>query len=151
MTPRSPALMYYGAKWRLAKWIISNFPNHKTYVEPCGGSAAVLLRKEPSELEVYNDLDENVVNFFRVLRENPDELIRQLLLTPYARSEFELARILDGDNIEKARRFFVSSFMGISGMPHDKGTGMRTMTYAGQKYSNFTASIFRNKFFGTSL
>jgi DNA adenine methylase len=70
----------FRVKWKLAPWIIQHFPEHVCYVEPYGGAASVLLRKEPSEIEVYNDIDREVVNFFRVLRERPDEfsLIEQL-------------------------------------------------------------------------
>lgn len=88
---KRPALRYYGGKWKLAPWIISHFPAHKNYVEPCGGAASVLLQKPRSPLETYNDLDGNVVNFFRVLRDRPDELIRKIRLTPWARAEYELS------------------------------------------------------------
>ena len=90
--PKRPALRYYGGKWNLAPWIISHFPPHKNYVEPCGGAASVLLQKPRSPLETYNDLDGNVVNFFRVLRDKPEELIRQIELTPWSRDEFEICR-----------------------------------------------------------
>jgi DNA adenine methylase len=111
--PRRPALRYYGGKWNLAPWIISRFPEHKTYVEPCGGAASVLLQKPRSPQETYNDLDGNVVNFFRVLRDRPDELIRKIKLTPWARAEYELSLTIDGDDVERARRFFVVSWMSI--------------------------------------
>src|SRR5574343_303278 len=82
-----PALRYFGGKFRLAPWIISQFPPHTVYVEPFGGGGSVLLRKLPAYHEVYNDLDGDVVNFFRVLREQPDELLRAIDLTPYSREE----------------------------------------------------------------
>ena len=115
--PKRPALRYYGGKWNLAPWIISHFPPHQNYVEPCGGAAWVLLRKPRSPLETYNDLDGNVVNFFRVLRDRPDELIRKIHLTPWARAEFEQAVLApdDGDEIEMARRFFLRSWMSMHG------------------------------------
>ncbi len=111
--PKRPALRYYGGKWKLAPWIISHFPEHKNYVEPCGGAASVLLQKPRSPLETYNDLDGNVVNFFRVLRDKPDELIRKIRLTPWARAEYELSLTMDGDDVERARRFFVALWTGI--------------------------------------
>lgn len=112
--PKRPALRYYGGKWRLAEWIISHFPPHKNYVEPCGGAASVLLQKPRSPLETYNDLDGNVVNFFRVLRDRPEELIYKLKLTPWARDEAFLPLRFDGiDSIEWARRFWVKSWMII--------------------------------------
>ena len=83
-----PALRYHGAKFRLAPWILQHMPAHKVYVEPFGGAAGVLLQKPRSYAEVYNDLDDDIVNFFTVVR-NPtlcQELIKQITMTPYARS-----------------------------------------------------------------
>lgn len=113
--PARPALRYYGGKWNLAQWIISHFPPHQNYVEPCGGAASVLLQKPRSPLETYNDLDGNVVNFFRVLRDRPDELIRAIRLTPWARAEFEACRQAADDPMEKARRFYVLTSMSMHG------------------------------------
>jgi DNA adenine methylase len=115
--PRRPALRYYGGKWKLAPWIISHFPKHLNYVEPCGGAASVLLQKPRSPLETYNDLDGNVVNFFRVLRDQPDELIRKIRLTPWAREEYELSLCSCDDDIERARRFFIMCWQAIGGQP----------------------------------
>lgn len=115
--PKRPALRYYGGKFNLAPWIISFFPPHLNYVEPCGGAASVLLQKPRSPLETYNDADGNVVNFFRVLRDQPDELIRKIRLTPWARAEYELSLTLCGDDIEKARQFFVMCWQAIGGQP----------------------------------
>lgn len=122
--PTRPALRYYGGKWNLAPWIISHFPPHKNYVEPCGGAASVLLQKPRSLLETYNDLDGNVVNFFRVLRDKPDELIRKIELTPWARTEFELSKKPSKDPIEAARRFYMCAQMGISASQR-ASSGMR--------------------------
>lgn len=122
--PSRPALRYYGGKWKLAPWIISHFPPHKNYVEPCGGAASVLLQKPRSPLETYNDLDGNVVNFFRVLRDRLDELIWAIRLTPWARAEYELSFEPTDDDLERARRFFVQSWMSMQGAtdPTVKGT-----------------------------
>jgi len=141
---RTP-LAYYGGKWKLAPWIISHFPEHKNYVEPCGGSAAVLIRKPEAGLDVFNDMDKNVVNFFRVLRSNPSELIRQIHLTPYARREYELARNESADPMENARRFFIGCWMSISSMPFEKSTGMRMSSYHGQSYID-TVYKFRDSY-----
>ncbi|MFS8536062.1 MAG: DNA adenine methylase [Limnochordales bacterium] len=102
-------ISYYGGKGRAWRHIIPHFPEHHTYVEPFGGSAAVLLNKEPSPVEVYNDIDSNVVTIFRVLRDHPDELRRALELTPYSREEYvRCLGPLDGlDDVEKARRLIV--------------------------------------------
>jgi DNA adenine methylase len=112
-SPR-PALRYYGGKFKIADWIISFFPEHIQYVEPCGGVASVLLRKEPAKLETFNDLDGRIVNFFQVLRDRPDELIRQIRLTPWARAEFERCQAPAADPLESARRWFVLCWQSIS-------------------------------------
>jgi len=124
---KRPALRYYGGKWKLAEWIIQYFPSHKSYVEPCGGAASVLIHKNRSELETYNDADGNVVNFFRVLRDNPDELIRKIQLTPWSREEFEQSLVLSGDEVEMARKFFVKMWMGINAGTsyHEASNGWR--------------------------
>lgn len=109
-----PALRYLGGKWKLAPWIIEHFPKHRVYVEPFGGAASVLLRKDRAFSEVYNDLDDEVVNLFRVLRDpaKSSDLIQRITLTPYARSEYEMAFERIEDDIERARRMVVRSFMG---------------------------------------
>lgn len=107
-------MLYHGSKFRLAPWIISHFPEHKNYVEPFGGGGAVMLRKHPSYHEVYNDLKDEVVNVFRVLRD-PDqaqELKRKIELTPFSCTEFERSYEANGDGpVEKARKTIVRSFM----------------------------------------
>ena len=98
----------------MARWVISHFPAHETYVELFGGAASVLLRKPRSIGEVYNDLDGDVVNVFRVLRnrEQAAELARMLALTPYANEEYRLAYEPCDDPIERARRMIFRSFAG---------------------------------------
>ena len=80
---------YPGAKARLAPWIIDHLPDHNTYVEVFGGTAGVLVHKPESINEVYNDGDDDLVNFFRVLRDRSEELLAWLRRTPYSRSVFE--------------------------------------------------------------
>lgn len=127
--PRRPALRYYGGKWRLAPWIIDHFPPHLCYVEPFGGAASVLLRKLRSRAEVLNDRDQLLVDFFRVLRERPDELIRMIELTPYSRAEHELAqglRDLRGiSEIERARLVYVASWQSRHAGLRRNRTGWR--------------------------
>ena len=82
-------LKYPGAKWRIADWIIENMPTHHSYVEPYFGSGAVFFNKSPSNIETINDMDGDVVNFFRVVRESADELAYRLFMTPYAITEYE--------------------------------------------------------------
>lgn len=107
-----PASRYYGGKWVLAPFVIANLPPHYLYCEPLGGAASVLLRKSPSACEVYNDLNSGVVNFFRVLRERPDDLARAVRLTPYSREEFRISQEPTDDPLEAARRFAVWSWQG---------------------------------------
>lgn len=114
--PKRPVLRYHGGKFKLAPWIVSHFPEHRIYVEPFGGAASVLLRKTRSYVEVYNDLDGEIVNLFRVLR-NPAqarELLRLVYLTPFAREEFELSYITADDPVEQARRTLFRSAAGYS-------------------------------------
>lgn len=116
MTPARPAIRYYGSKWRLSPWILQHFPPHTTYVEPFGGGAAVLLRKPPSTLEVYNDLSGDTVNFFAQLRDHTDALVRAIELTPYARAEFLQAISAPGSSaLEQARRFYIEHQQGWGG------------------------------------
>lgn len=102
-----PLLKYPGAKWRLADWIISYMPKHTTYLEPFFGSGAVFFNKPPSKVETINDIDGNVVNLFRVIRERPEELSRLIEFTPWARDEYYLSYEKTGDELEDARRFLV--------------------------------------------
>lgn len=113
--PTRPLLRWHGGKWRLAPWIVSNFPPHRCYVEPFGGAASVLLRKPRAYAEVYNDLDETLIGLFRVLRDDASatRLIRQIELTPFARDEFLSAYELVEDPVERARRTIVRSFQGF--------------------------------------
>lgn len=123
-----PALRWHGGKWLLAPWIIEHLPAHRIYVEPFGGAASVLLRKPPAYAEIYNDLDGDVVNLFRVLRSiEAERLIAELRLTPFARDEFLQSYEPTDDAVEKARRLIVRSFMGFSSNGHNvrRKTGFR--------------------------
>jgi DNA adenine methylase len=109
---KRPLLRYHGGKWRIAPWIISFFPPHRIYVELFGGGGSVLLRKGRVHEEIYNDLDGEIVNVFRIVRDNGAELKRRLSLTPFAREEFELSFEPSEDPIDQARRTIVRAFMG---------------------------------------
>lgn len=113
MSVTRPALRYHGGKWKLAPWLHSFFPKHRIYVEPFGGGASVLLRKPRSYGEIYNDLDGEVVNVFKMLRDRGDELHQALFLTPFARDEFALSYEPATDPLEQARRTIARSFMGF--------------------------------------
>ncbi|WAT38045.1 DNA adenine methylase [Klebsiella michiganensis] len=128
---KHPAIRYHGGKFRLASWIISHFPEHRCYVEPFGGGASVLLKKEASEAEVYNDLDGDVVNLFRVLRnpETAQQLVDACALTPYSRDEFNCAYEDSENRVEQARRLIVRATMGFGSAGATKGkTGFRLDT-----------------------
>src|SRR6266566_3624979 len=100
------AFGWYGGKFSHLNWLLPLLPKCHHYCEPFAGSAAVLLNRPPSAIETYNDLDGEVVNFFRALRKDGETLQRLLALTPFSREEFSLACTLDPDitPLERARR-----------------------------------------------
>lgn len=108
-------LKYPGSKVRISDWICRHIPTHTVYLEPFFGGGGVFFKKEPSRIETINDIDGNVVNFFRVLRNQPEELIRAIHLTPYAREEYEISLSDEWgeDPVENARRFVVRCNMAI--------------------------------------
>lgn len=110
----------------LAPWILEHLPPHRVYVEPFGGAASVLLQKDRSYSEVYNDLDGELCNLFRVVRERGPELREALRLTPFARVEFLASYEPSGDPLEQARRTVIRSFMGFGSNSHNKKTGFRS-------------------------
>src|SRR6266487_7023916 len=87
------AFGYFGSKLRIAAKLCGELPPHNAWVELFCGSAAMTLAKKPAPIEVINDINGEIVNFFRQLRDNSDRLLKLLSLTPYAREEFELARV----------------------------------------------------------
>lgn len=113
MRKKRPLVRYHGGKWRIAPWIIEHFPSHQVYTEAYGGGGSVLLRKPRSYAEVYNDLDGEIVNLFRCVRDHHEELDRLLRLTPFAREEFLEAWYPSDDPLEQARRTLIRSFMGF--------------------------------------
>lgn len=124
----NPIMRYHGGKFRLAPWIIGFFPEHSTYVEPFGGAGGVLIQKEKSLSEVYNDLDCDIVNVFRVLQDRylSIELMHRMLITPFARQEFNLSFEEVDDPVEKARRTLIRASMGFGSGGATKGrTGFR--------------------------
>lgn len=123
--PLKPPAPYYGGKTRLAPWIVSLMSPHQRYVEPFAGTASVLLAKPRCRLEVLNDVDGDVVTFFRALRDRPDELERACRLTPYARDEFLECRepAEDLDDLERARRWWCRVTQGFNSSPGRWATG----------------------------
>ena len=102
-----PPFTYFGGKTAVAERIVSMLPPHEHYVEPFAGSLAVLLAKPPSPIETVSDLDGDLVNFWRTLRDRPEELIRACSLTPHSRAEYEAAYEVTADDLERARRTWV--------------------------------------------
>ena len=154
IAPTRPLLRWHGGKWKLAPWVISHFPPHRIYVEPFGGAASVLLRKQRSYGEIYNDLDDDVVNLFRLLREPSiaDRLVQQLRLTPFARLEFRGAYEDTQDHVERARRLIIRSFMGFGSNAHAsqanghrstgfRATGNRSGTTPAHDWANYPACL----------
>lgn len=131
-------LKYPGAKWKLANWIVSQFPEHKRYLEPYCGSAAIFFQKAPADHEILNDAFGSVVNLFTVLR-NPEtalQLAEQIELTPWSEAEYErYERDYDSspDAVENARRFLVRSWQAHGGTIHQisgwKHNGLHTNNY----------------------
>ncbi len=102
-------LSYVGGKNRLAKRIIGEIPPHTTYVEPFAGGAQVLFRKLPSRIEVINDLDGELVNFYRICQAHHDELVRYMRFTLLSRKWFDLLQNIRPESltdIQRAARYF---------------------------------------------
>lgn len=120
------AFGWYGGKYSHLDWLLPLLPECQHYCEPFGGSAAVLLNRAPSPVETYNDVDGEVVNFFRVLREQKDALLEAIGLTPFSREEFELAisGSIEGiSDVERARRFFVRARQVRTGLAQTASSG----------------------------
>jgi Site-specific DNA methylase len=146
MVVTRPVLRYPGGKFRMAKWIISHFPQHEFYVEPYGGAGSVLMQKPEVRGEIYNDIYSDAVNVFRVLRDplQAQELERLIRLTPCSYEEYMNAYEFCEDPIERARRTIYRSFMtiGADGVSR-KNAGFRglknteTIVTAAQEWARY--------------
>ena len=126
-------LNYPGAKWGMAEMIVSIMPSHRSYLEPFFGSGAVLFNKPKSAIETVNDIDGDITNFFKVLREQTEKLIREISLTPYSRDVFDDAHENRGEtDFEKAYRFAIRSRMGHGFKTYQK-TGFKIDCYARER------------------
>ena len=133
-------LKYPGSKWRIAKWIIGHFPDdyeNMTYLEPFFGSGSIFFTKDRSRIETINDIDDNVVNLFKIIRDRPHELAYQISMTPWSRKEYHESYIQSNDDLESARRFLVRMWMAIGAKTSDK-TGWRNNISA----ENYTVQGF---------
>ena len=118
-TGRRIVFGWYGGKFSHLDWLLPLLPASHHYCEPFAGSGAVLLNRHPAPVETYNDIDGDVVNFFRTLRVQPQDLTRSIALTPFSREEFYLA--IHGDTcgmsrLERARRFYVRARQARTGL-----------------------------------
>jgi DNA adenine methylase len=123
---RKIAFGWYGGKYSHLEWLLPQLPEAHHYCEPFGGSAAVLLNRTPAAVETYNDLDGEVVNFFRVLRDKKELLIEGIGLTPFSREEFCIACERPKkpiSNLERARRFFVRARQVRTGLAQTASLG----------------------------
>jgi len=142
---------WYGGKSYYADWLIEQFPSHRVYVEPFGGAANVLLRKPPSQVEIYNDIDDRIVNLFRVIRDPKQfrQLRMSLDLTPYARAEFAdlLHEAPKASAVERARRFFAMCRQARGGIGMSKlsrqawATSKRTRREMAEPVSKYLSAI----------
>lgn len=149
--PVRPPIAWIGGKYYLANWILEQFPVHRVYVEPFGGMANVLLKKQPSEVEIYNDLDGRLVNFFQVLRDPAQfqDLQRLCELTPVSREQFET--LCDApepaNSVERAHWFFVRCRQARGGMGSTKltknawATSTRTRRNMPEPVSKYLSAI----------
>lgn len=124
--PTRPIARYYGGKWRLGPQIVACMPQHHVYVEPFAGLLSVFLQKPRVTCEVVNDLDDEVVNVFAMLRDRGDELRRAMELTPYSRTEYVRAYERAECPLENARRFLYRCTAGIGTNSAMKRNGFRT-------------------------
>ena len=123
---RRIAFGWYGGKFSHLNWLLPLLPDCHHYCEPFGGAASVLLNREPSPVETYNDIDGEVVNFFRVLRNQRSKLVTAIALTPFSREELDLAVNGSCDNVsqlERARRFFVRARQARTGLAQTASLG----------------------------
>ncbi|MEB3248732.1 MAG: DNA adenine methylase [Merismopediaceae bacterium] len=126
MSSKRIAFGWYGGKYSHLDWLLPLLPKATHYCEPFGGSASVLLNREPSPVETYNDIDGEVVNFFRILRDSPNELMRMIGLTPFSREELRIASedpLEELTDLERARRFFVRARQVRTGLAQTASAG----------------------------
>jgi len=120
------AFGWYGGKYSHLNWLLPLLPKALHYCEPFGGSAAVLINRDPSHIETYNDIDGEVVNFFHALRDEQEALIEAIGLTPFSREEFKAAIQEPTSNIsdlERARRFYIRARQVRTGLAQTASSG----------------------------
>ncbi|WP_326076867.1 DNA adenine methylase [Paenibacillus alba] len=142
----APRILHYpGSKWSMAEWIIDHMPPHAVYLEPFFGSGAVLFNKQPSGLETINDIDGDVVNLFKVIRDNSDQIADAVYWTPYSRQEYLDSHKASDNEIERARRFLVRCWQSIrvktGSISGWKCRGTADDSYRVKQWNNLPAKI----------
>ncbi|WP_135304101.1 DNA adenine methylase [Haloarcula amylovorans] len=130
-----------GGKSRLVSWILDHVPEHRCFVEAFGGAAGVLANKnlDTSKVEIYNDLDEDLVHFFEVLREKPGELVEWLSAVPYSRSVYNnwAESYYRGYTVERADQFFYLRYTQWGSKYHSQsGFGTSKVSSRAVSFSN---------------
>jgi len=135
--PSRALLRYFGGKWATAPWVMAHFPPHRIYVEPFGGAASVLLRKPRSRIEVYNDLDQEIVGIFKTVQDpgQCQTLMRRLRRTPYSRRIFETAFQYSDNPIIRAQRAITRAYQSFH---HEALFNPKKTTFADAKHRNAT-------------
>ena len=143
-------MKYPGSKWNIARWIISYFPDHHSYLEPFFGSGAVLFNKARSNIETVNDLDGNVVNLFEWIRKDPERLAHEIYFTPYARQVYDDAFAgVTEYSLGRAVNFYIRLNMGYgfrtNGEKKKKKNDVqgRERSYASQNWCNLPDKIMQ--------
>lgn len=147
MTRKILPFSWYGGKYSKLGWLLPLLPKTTHFIDVFGGSASVLLNRERSPIETYNDLNGDVCRFFRVCRDRGDELIEKINLTPYAKEEFVLSLTKDTDDeLELARRFFVKLNMSYASMEKCKAYDFKRVTKNKKDDMAGGMSAYVNKF-----
>lgn len=143
-------MKYPGSKWSIADWIVSFFPPHHTYLEPFFGSGALLFTKPRSNIETVNDLDDNVVNLFNWIRDDPEKLAHAIYWTPYARQVYNAAfDSVPEDSLGRAVNFYIRLNMGHGFRTTGERVGWksdiqgRERAYASQDWCNLPGKIMQ--------
>jgi DNA adenine methylase len=143
-------LKYPGAKWSISNWIIDTFPAHHSYLEPYFGSGAVFFNKRPSNIETINDLDDNVINLFDWIKNDPEKLAHEIYWTPYSRKVYSNAyESLPTDSLQKALYFYIKCNMGHGFRTTGEKVGWkndvkgRERAYAARDWTNLPDKIMQ--------
>ena len=117
-------MKYPGSKWGTAAWIIGQCPDHHSYLEPFFGSGAVFFNKPRSDIETINDINGDVVNLFKWIKDDPEKLAHEIYFTPYSRAVYEDAYQREPENsLEAAVLFYIRLNMGHGFRTNGKKSG----------------------------